>query len=110
MRFRLLSVWNGVDLTDSQRVIKLVSDDEKVVLHLFFSYETLIGCNGCISENKWSQATGRFIGKLEPDAKNRAPHDYVLKFASEKLKEIADSDAIAREKKRLEENMGGEKI
>lgn len=110
MKFRLCSEMDGNDFTDNQRILKLVSDDEKITLNLYFSYETLVGCNNCIAENKWSQTTGKFLAKLEPNPKNRAPHEYVLKFASEKLHEIAIADAVAIERKLLKEKMDGEEI
>ena len=51
-------------------------------LDLYFSYETCVGFNSdlieegdVISENIWSNTTGKFLNMLEGDHKKRFPHD-----------------------------------
>ena len=56
---------------------------------LYFSYETLVGVWGpkgrFISENDWSNTTGKFLNELEPDKKARVSHEKVVEEAQQML-------------------------
>jgi hypothetical protein len=57
-------------------------------VRLYFSYNTLVGVNGVISQNVWSNTTGKFLNELEPDKENRFSPDEVLKEAQKQLKKV----------------------
>lgn len=55
---------------------------------LYFSYETLVGVNDCISENQWSNTTSKFLNELQPDKDKRQKHEFVLNEAKISLQYI----------------------
>ena len=61
---------------------------EHGTLNLYFSYETLIGVNGKVSVNNWSNTTGKFLNELEPDKKKRIEHDEILLIAEKELRNL----------------------
>ena len=66
----------------------------------YFSYETCIGIKGLsdtfVSENVWSNTTGKHLNQLEPDKKKRLPNEQFKKLVV-RLEERALLNAIPYE-------------
>ena len=64
-------------------------------LELYFSYETCIGFQELadkpvISENKWSNTTGKHLNHIDPDKEYRVPHQEF----EEKLEELIEEKGL----------------
>jgi len=61
-------------------------------LSFYFSFETCIafkdGLEYYISENIWSNSTGKHLDMIDPDKKIRMPNQTFEKALSEKIKEM----------------------
>ena len=74
--------------TVNKNKVTISKGNKEVVL--YFSYETLIGVNGFVSVNNWSNTTEKLLNELEPDKKARVLHEEVLQKAQELLKEVIE--------------------
>jgi len=73
-------------------------ETEKGRVDIYFSYETIVGFNGCVNEpyetynacsvNDWSTTTGKLLNEIEPDKKARISHDEVVESLDTLLSKI----------------------
>lgn len=65
-------------------------------LKLFFSYEIIVAVeketathqHRFVSQNQWSQTTGKFLNELQPEKDNRYPYGRILEEVQRGLAEI----------------------
>lgn len=79
-----ISLINHGTVNKNEVVIK---KGEKEV-SLYFSYKTIIAVDRVVSENDWSNTTGKFLNELEPNKHARVKHSKVLEEAQKRLKEV----------------------
>ncbi len=65
---------------------------------LYFSYTTIVGVNGLVSVNDWSNTTGKLLNELEPDKERRVSHEEVLKEVNRALQRVLYSEKELIEK------------
>ena len=58
-------------------------------LHLYFSYETIIGFGSdnmnCVSENLWGTTTGKHINMIDDNKANRLPREEFERVLQEEI-------------------------
>lgn len=58
---------------------------------LYFSYDTIVAVDEVVSENTWSNTTGKLLNELQPDKKKRVPYETVEKEIEKRLRRLFNS-------------------
>ncbi len=73
---------------------KLIISDKNNSITLYYSYNTLIAIKNIdnviyVSENIYSNTTGKYLNKIEPNKKNRLKREIFEKLADKIINQIA---------------------
>jgi len=58
------------------------------VVHIIFSYETAVACNGVVRQNDWSVTTGKLLNELQPDKSKRVDGKTFKTHLAQKLYDL----------------------